>query len=189
VLSFTVGDIAADAEVKLTYRAHIGTGALHGDGINRVIATDSTGASSQEAVAAVKVTAGVFSQEAFVIGKVYTDCNRDGVQGLEEIGVPNVRLILEDGTYVVTDVEGKFNFYGLRPTTHVLKLDRTSLPEDVELIEQNVRNAGDPSSRFVDLKSGEIHRADFASTEKFPYEVITEIHLEKNGDKWEVVTQ
>jgi hypothetical protein len=29
----------------------------------------------------------------------------------------------------------------------------------------------------------------FASTEKFPYEVITEIHLEKNGDKWEVVTQ
>ena len=27
----------------------------------------------------------------------------------------------------------------------------------------------------------------FASTEKFPYEVITEIHLEKNGDKWEVV--
>ncbi|HMU86472.1 MAG TPA: hypothetical protein PKC11_02450 [Agitococcus sp.] len=164
VLSFTVGDIAADAEVKLTYRAHIGTGALHGDGINRVIATDSIGASSQEAVAAVKVTAGVFSQEAFVIGKVYTDCNRDGVQGLEEIGVPNVRLILEDGTYVVTDVEGKFNFYGLRPTTHVLKLDRTSLPEDVELIEQNVRNAGDPSSRFVDLKSGEIHRADFAIT-------------------------
>ena len=138
VLSFTVGDLAPDAEVKLTYRAHIGTGALHGDGINRVIATDSIGASSQEAVAAVKVTAGVFSQEAFVIGKVYTDCNRDGVQGLEEIGVPNVRLILEDGTYVVTDVEGKFNFYGLRPTTHVLKLDRTSLPEDVELIEQIV---------------------------------------------------
>lgn len=140
VLSFTVGDIAADAEVKLTYRAHIGTGALHGDGINRVIATDSIGASSQEAVAAVKVTAGVFSQEAFVIGKVYTDCNRDGVQGLEEIGVPNVRLILEDGTYVITDVEGKFNFYGLRPTTHVLKVDRTTLPEDIELIEQNVRH-------------------------------------------------
>lgn len=164
ILSFSVGDIAADSKAVITYRAHIGSGALHGDGVNRVVATPSNGITSPVAAAAIKVTAGVFAQEAFVIGKVYTDCNRDGVQGLEEIGVPNVRLILEDGTYVVTDVEGKFNFYGLRPITHVLKLDRTSLPEDIELIEQNVRNAGDPASRFVDLKAGEIHRADFAIT-------------------------
>lgn len=166
ILTFNVGNLAADNEVTITYRAHIGVGALHGDGINRVQAKEDIvgGIFSNEATAKVKVTAGVFTQEGFVTGKVYTDCNRDGVQGLEEIGVPNVRLILEDGSYVVTDVEGKYNFYGLRATTHVLKLDRTSLPADVELIEQSVRHAGDPSSRFVDLKAGELHRADFAIT-------------------------
>ena len=166
ILTFNVGNLAADNEVTITYRAHIGVGALHGDGINRVQAKENIvgGIFSNEATAKVKVTAGVFTQEGFVTGKVYTDCNRDGVQGHEEIGVPNVRLILEDGSYVVTDIEGKYNFYGLRATTHVLKLDRTSLPADVELIEQNVRHAGDPSSRFVDLKAGELHRADFAIT-------------------------
>ncbi|MCB1673394.1 MAG: DUF11 domain-containing protein [Pseudomonadales bacterium] len=169
VLSFTIGNLGANTEVIISYRVHIGAGALHGDGINRAQAQGITPVNSlvvQSAIAAakVKVSAGVFTQEGFVTGKVYTDCNRDGVQGLEEIGVPNVRLVLEDGSYVVTDVEGKYNFYGLRATTHVLKLDRTSLPQDVEIIEQNVRNAGDPSSRFVDLKAGELHRADFAIT-------------------------
>jgi uncharacterized repeat protein (TIGR01451 family) len=169
ILSFIIGNMGVNNESTITYRAHIGVGALHGDGINRAQAQglstpNNLPVQSSVAVAKVKVTAGVFTQEAFIIGKVYTDCNRDGVQGIEEIGVPNVRLILEDGSYVVTDVEGKYNFYGLRATTHVLKVDRTSLPQDVELIEQNVRNAGDPSSRFVDLKSGELHRADFAIT-------------------------
>ncbi len=169
ILSFTIGNMGVNAESIITYRAHIGVGALHGDGINRAQAQGVTPINnllvqSAVAVAKVKVSAGVFTQEAFVTGKVYTDCNRDGVQGVEEIGVPNVRLVLEDGSYVITDVEGKYNFYGLRATTHVLKLDRTTLPQDVELIEQNVRNAGDPSSRFVDLKAGELHRADFAIT-------------------------
>ena len=71
-------------------------------------------------------------------GKVYTDCNRDGVQGVEEIGVPNVRLVLEDGSYVITDVEGKYNFYGFACNHACLKLDRTTLPQDVELIEQKM---------------------------------------------------
>jgi uncharacterized repeat protein (TIGR01451 family) len=169
VLRFTIGNMGAKNESTITYRAHIGVGALHGDGINRaqaqgVTPINSLPVQSATAVAKVNVTAGVFTKEAFITGKVYTDCNRDGVQGLEEIGVPNVRLILEDGSYVVTDVEGKYNFYGVRAMTHVLKVDRTSLPQDIELIEQNVRHAGDPSSRFVDLKSGELHRADFAIT-------------------------
>lgn len=44
----------------------------------------------------------------------------------------------------------------------MLKIDRTTLPAGVELLTQSNRNAGDPSSRFVDVKRGELHRADFA---------------------------
>ncbi|MFH4275901.1 SdrD B-like domain-containing protein, partial [Acinetobacter baumannii] len=91
-----------------------------------------------------------------------TDCNRNGVQDAGEVGVPGVRIYLEDGSYVVTDSEGKYDFYGISAKTHVLKVDRTSLPVDSELVLIGNRQAGDPNSRFVDLKRGELHRADFA---------------------------
>jgi hypothetical protein len=61
------------------------------------------------------------------------------------------------------------------------------LPDDVELIEQSVRNAGDPASRFVDLKAGELHRADFAITTDNATcsgPAMTEIYNRRNqGDK------
>ncbi len=165
-LTFKLGDLKTGKEITITYRAQVGVGALRGDGVNRARAQENIvgGIYSAEAAVPVTVLAGVFTSEAYVTGKVYTDCNRSGIQDNEEIGVPGVRLMMEDGSFVITDVEGKFNFYGLRPKTHVLKLDRTTLPDDVELIEQSVRNAGDPASRFVDLKAGELHRADFAIT-------------------------
>lgn len=188
-LTFAVGDVTSAKEIVITYRVQVGVGALRSDGINRAQATEriAGGTFSNEAVAQVTVLPGVFSTEAFVTGKVYTDCNRSGVQDQEEIGVPGVRLLLEDGSYVVTDVEGKYDFYGLRPKTHILKLDRTTLPADVELIEQSVRNAGDPASRFVDLKAGELHRADFAITTDNATcsgSAMTEIYSRRNqGDK------
>ncbi|WP_410039699.1 SdrD B-like domain-containing protein, partial [Listeria monocytogenes] len=105
--------------------------------------------------------------DGIIIGKVYADLNRDGIQqkAQNELGVAGVRLYLEDGTFVVTDSEGKYSVYGMKAKTHVIKLDRTTLPRGVELVEQSNRNAGDPGSRFVDLKFGELHRADFAITD------------------------
>ena len=74
-------------------------------------ATENTpGGSSSVASYKVRVSPGVFSSDGFITGKIYTDCNRNGVQDLEEIGVPGIRFYLEDGTFVVTDVEGKFDF-------------------------------------------------------------------------------
>lgn len=88
------------------------------------------------------------------------------MQDKGELGVPGVRLYMEDGSYVVTDRDGKYDFYGVSPKTHVLKLDRTTLPAGAELVIQSNRNAGDPSSRFVDVKRGELHRADFAMADQ-----------------------
>ena len=120
----------ADQEMlRLTYRMRVNVGALQGDGVNRARAA-SGALRSNEASARVKVVGGVFAEEAFVIGKVTLDCNRNGVQdeNAGEIGIPGVRLYLEDGTFAVTDSEGKYSFYGLRPVTRVLKLDLTTLP-------------------------------------------------------------
>ena len=143
----------------------IGPGAMQGDGVNRAQATYSvagTTTASNIASAKVQVTGGVFSDKGFILGKVFMDCNANGVQDKGEPGVPGVRLYLEDGTYVVTDGGGKYSFYGIANRTHVVKADRTTLPAGARLETISARNLGDPGSRIVDLKAGELARADFA---------------------------
>ena len=165
-LTLGLGNLAVNASAKIEYRVLVGPNALNGDGVNRARAVDGSGLSSNEAQAKVKVRPGAFSADAFVVGKVYSDCNRNGIQDKGELGVPGVRIYMEDGSYVITDREGKYDFYGISAKTHVLKIDRTTLPAGVELLTQSNRNAGDPSSRFVDVKRGELHRADFAMADQ-----------------------
>lgn len=154
--------LPVDQQTTLRYRVRVGVGARSGQvSTNRATASSAT-AQSNEASHSVRVDGGVFSNEAFAFGKVYMDCRRDGVQdGTDEPGVAGVHLWLEDGTHVVTDADGKWSLYGLRPQTHVLRLDETTLPRGavVELLDN--RNAGQPASRFLDLKNGELHRGNF----------------------------
>ena len=117
---------------------------------------------SNIATAVVQVLPGVFSDRGYLIGKVYADCNQNQVQDKGELGVPGVRLFLEDGTSVVTDGLGKYSLYGLRPITHVIKLDNTTLPAGAHLEVLSNRNANVAGSRFVDMKNSELHKADFA---------------------------
>jgi uncharacterized repeat protein (TIGR01451 family) len=159
---FPVGDLDDGADVTFTYRVKIGPGAFEGNGINYARAFDASGNGSNLASALVKVSGGVFSDKGFIIGKVFTDCNRNRVQDPEELGIPGVRLFMEDGTFVTTDSEGKFSLYGISPRTHILKIDTTSLPAGAELIDLSNRNAGDAGSLFIDMKSGELFKANFA---------------------------
>lgn len=163
-LRFAIGTLAGGQTVRVTYRVRIGPGANTGDGINRAVAfSPVTGARSAEAAALVRLQGGVFSDRGIIIGKVFANCDCDSnqVQGREDIGIPGVRVFLEDGTSTVTDVEGKYNFYGVTPRTHVLKVERLTLPLGGRLVEMANRNAGDAGSRFVDLTNGELHKADF----------------------------
>ncbi len=164
-LAFAIGALERDAQVAITYRVRIGPGAMQGDGVNRAQATyraSGTATVSNVATARVQVTGGVFSDRGFILGRIFLDCDADGLQQRGEPGVPGVRILLEDGTYVITDGGGKFSFYGLAPLTHVVKADRTTLPPGARLEAISARNLGDGGSRIVDLKSGEMQRADFA---------------------------
>lgn len=181
----SLGNMNAGETKDITYRVLIGSSALGGDGINRAtaVATTEQGQSlvSREAQWKIEVERGVMNTDGIIIGKVYHDINRDGIQQKEdgELGVAGVRIYIENGNFVVTDPEGKYNFYGVSAKTHVLKIDRTTIPNATELVIQSNRNAGDAGSRFVDLKYGELHRADFAivggmgdSTERLNAELI-----------------
>ncbi|MGM8908832.1 SdrD B-like domain-containing protein [Psychrobacter sp. 1U1] len=181
-----LGDMAIGESRSINYRVLIGSSALGGDGINRAIAQGRNENDqvlvSREAQWKIDVSRGVMNTDGIIVGKIYHDINRDGIQQKDngELGVAGVRIYMEDGNYIVTDPEGKYNFYGISAKTHVLKVDRTTLPNGTELITQSNRNAGDAGSRFVDLKYGEMHRADFAlvggmgdSTERLNQELMT----------------
>jgi hypothetical protein len=137
---------------------------MQGDGVNRVTAQcrfNSDPKCSNEAQAKVRITGGVFSSEACVTGMVYVDCNGNQVKDREELGIPGVRMYVEDGTFLISDSEGKYGYCGLSPKTHVLKVDQVTLPRGSRLISSSNRNAGDANSLFLDLKNGEMQRADF----------------------------
>ncbi|AMN67693.1 DUF11 domain-containing protein [Psychrobacter sp. P11G5] len=182
----SLGNMGPKTGKEITYRVLVGSSALGGDGINRAIAQGRNENDqvlvSRESQWKIDVSRGVMNTDGIIVGKIYHDINRDGIQQKDndELGVAGVRIYMENGNYIVTDPEGKYNFYGISAKTHVLKVDRTTLPIGTELIIQSNRNAGDAGSRFVDLKYGEMHRADFAlvggmadSTERLNQELIT----------------
>ena len=176
-LTFNLGRMTRDQQIKIAYRVRVGPGAIQGDGVNRVVATyrlsggSTLYSESNVATAKVTVSGGVFIDRAYVVGKVYAVCNQGTSQKTggstvsREVGVPAVRLYLEDGTNVITDSDGKFSFYGLLPRTHIIKIDRTTLPVGVEAKDfdnLSSRNLGKGDSRIIDLKNGELHKANFA---------------------------
>ena len=179
-LSFPISTLADTATATFTYRARLGPGAPQGDGINRAQASSAgpPPKSSNIASVQVKVQGGVFSDKAYVLGKIYLDCNGNGEQDVGENGIPGVRLYLENGSFVLSDSEGKYSFYGLSARTHALKVDASTLPIGASMAAFSQRHAGDGNSRFIDLKNGELHRADFASDTCTP-EILDEVRMRR----------
>lgn len=144
-------DLAAGATHTVSYRTAITPSA--GDSVHNAASASGRGGRSNTAQASVKVRRGFESDNRGVLtGTVYLACGKDG----EPVGMPGVRLLLEDGTSITTDRAGRYSRYGLRAGTHVLKLDPATLPEGVRLA---------PGARgldFVDLKDGELFKRDIA---------------------------
>lgn len=176
-LAFTLGAIAGNGQLTLNYRLRVGVGSQQGDGINRaqafgcglpqgcidpVALVPFPGViGSNQARYRIRITGGVFTNEACVLGKIYVDCNQNQMQDREELGIPGVRFYFEDGTWLISDSEGKYSYCGLTPQSHVLKADPSTLPQGSRLVTSSNRNLGDAGSLFLDLKNGELHRADF----------------------------
>ena len=116
--------------------------------------------------------------QGYVFGKVFADCDQNRQQSAEEVGVPGIRLYLQNGDWVVTDSEGKFSFEALPPRLYVLRLDPASLPKGAEMAVLSPAFAGDAQSRFVDLTKNELHKANFA-IEHCHQEVMNEIALRR----------
>jgi len=160
-----IGALAPGESRILGYRAIVSIDAMLGDGTNtaRAIGTSPGGnfLHAGPARVRVKVEEGALNSKAIILGRVFFDRNGDRMPGEDEPGVENIRLYLEDGTFVITDPEGKFSIYNVRAGEHVLKLDRNSLPPGTVPVPLNNTFAGDGGSRFISVPFGGPARGDF----------------------------
>ncbi len=164
-LTFNVGTIAAGESVVLTYRTLIGPGTQSGRARNSARASGTTAFetfNSNTANAEVQIRGGVFTTRGVLMGRVFVDLNNNGSFEKNELAVPGARIFLEDGTYAVTDRDGQWTIYGVLPLTHVVKIDRTTLPIGSTLKPLTVNYAGKGDSVFADLKNSELQRINFA---------------------------
>ena len=165
---FDIGTVLPGQTRLLRYQLQATPAAIHGDGVNTVVASAQTESgltvASQSSRAVVEVTrTGVLSERAILFGKVYVDSTCDWIQNQSEWPVGGVKLYLQDGSFVVTDEDGQYSLYGLRPGLHVIKVDPLTLPLGLSLKPIDNANAVDADSRFVELSEGDFHRADFAT--------------------------
>jgi len=168
-LVFDVGQLPGSSETTLRYVAKVLPSAGDGKRVNRALAQGQlpvSGASvvSNTARATVEIDerGGVFDRRATVLGKVYLECDGDNIPGGDgEVGIAGVKLHLNNGISVVTDADGLYSISGLRPVTHVIGVYSKTLPSGMRPQVSRMRDAGNPRTRFLDMKSGEVRVESF----------------------------
>lgn len=160
-LRFALPALAAGAQARLTYVLEVRPNATAGDAINRAQAIAASGITSNVADAVVRIRRDEISDRLTIIGRVVDGgCAIDPKQAR---GVAGVRIMIEDGSYAVSDLDGRYHFEGLVPGTHVLQVDRGTLPARAVATDcaADVRSGGRATSRFVDGQGGMLKRVDF----------------------------
>ncbi len=164
-LDVTVPALLGGANGVLTYVLEIRPDAQAGTALNRAVARDNRGATSPVGDASVRITRDAIADRMTIIGRI-TDggCTVDPSAAN---GIPNVRVMLEDGSYSVTDIEGRYHFEGVLPGLHVVQMDPSTLPSGQTPADcaQNARTGGSAISRFVEGQGGSLIRADFRTVQ------------------------
>ena len=167
-LRFTLPSLTAGGETVVLYTLEVRPDARRGDALNRAQAAGPRGNLSNVADAVVRIRREGIGDRMTVLGRVVDgDCRLDPT---ERPGIAGVRIMLEDGSYAVTDRDGYYHFEGLMPGTHVVQLDDASLPSDRVAVDcsDNVRSGGRAFSRFVVGQGGALMRVDFHAAESAP---------------------
>jgi uncharacterized repeat protein (TIGR01451 family) len=135
-LLWTGLDVGGSGHLTLRLLLAVGGGVSEGEYKNRARAFEGlTGAPlSREATATVRVLPDPSFDCTDVIGKVFADANRNGMQDAEETGLQGVRLVTARGLVVTTDQYGRFHItcaitpHEGRGSNFTLKLDDRTLP-------------------------------------------------------------
>lgn len=155
--------VAPAATTLLTYLAEVTVAARPGNALNRATATDNRGTASNVAEATIAIKRDQLGDRMTIIGRITDDgCAVDPAKAR---GIDGVRVMLQDGSYTVTDEDGRYHFEGVRPGLHVVQIDPSTLPPDREAVDcaRSTASAGNALSRFVEGRGGALKRADFSA--------------------------
>jgi uncharacterized repeat protein (TIGR01451 family) len=159
--------VTADGRQTLMLLLAVGSGVGEGEFVNRAQAMHLlTGRPlSGEATATVRIVPDPALDCTDVIGKVYDDQNRNGLQDRGEPGIPGVRLATARGLLATTDVHGRFHITCAitpregRGSNFVLKLDDRTLPSGFRASTQLVKVQRATRGKALELNFGaSIHR-------------------------------
>ncbi len=160
-LTIFLGDLAPDATRIVTYAMTVRADAPPEQAVNDAVATDSRGLESK-ASAVVRIEQDNLAGRMTLIGRITAGgCGPDAAGD----GIPDVRVVLEDGSFAITDADGRYHFEGLVPGTHVIQALSATLPEGGKFTDcsRSTRNAGSASSRFITGQGGSLAVADFVA--------------------------
>lgn len=170
-LAFALGSLPAGATATLRYRVHVGPGAPRGEAVNEAVA-EAGSVRSNTARASVRVRGDAFSDDAIVTGTVWFAPDVDAASASRATerpesvrrgpGLAGVRVVLDDGTWAITDAQGRFRFTGLAGRSHAIKLDPATLPPGAHVLALSHRERGTPGLQAVDLVRGGMRRVEFA---------------------------
>ena len=90
-----------------------------------------------------------------IIGKVFDDQNANNIQDEGERGVAGAMVVLDDGTYVLTDAYGRYHFPAVHPGQRLVKINIDSLPSGSAL------SLG-RATEVVSITPGLLAKANFA---------------------------
>ncbi|HEY4128402.1 MAG TPA: OmpA family protein [Gammaproteobacteria bacterium] len=157
-LDFSIGSVPKSGTVTVTYAVELTASTPLTTVVNSAEAMENGKPVSNMATAGVQVTSDFLQNVNTLIGRVVVGCDVQGKQGVEK-----ARVVMEDGSYAVTDKNGDYHFQAISNGTHVAQLDLASLPKGYEPMDcvQNTRWAGRNYSQFVEVHGGALWRADF----------------------------
>jgi len=159
-LTLRLGDLAAGQALRITYAMVVRPDAAIGRIAPEVRLTDSLGRTSRASVPLDIERSGI-ADRMTIIGRLTLGGCRVPERARQPLA--GVRVMLEDGSFALTDADGRYHFEGVVPGTHVVQIARQSLPEGVQLVDchRSTRNAGSAASRFAIGGGGQLVVADF----------------------------
>jgi uncharacterized repeat protein (TIGR01451 family) len=145
-------DTAGDS-IEVHYTLRVGSGAVPGEYENRAEPLLVDSPMGNVARVTVTVVPDPVLDQSTIIGKVFKDLNRNDVQDPGEAGVTKAVVVLDDGTYALTDEHGRYHFPAIIAGYRMVKIDLRSLPPGTAVATEE--------SRIVRITPGLTARANF----------------------------
>ncbi|MCK5182427.1 MAG: hypothetical protein KAQ73_07785, partial [Dehalococcoidia bacterium] len=165
-ITFNIGTVSSGQTRTLKYQLVVGSGVTTGNYKNSAVCKYSDGTIiSNKDSETVQVTLDPLFDLGTVIGKVFRDINEDGKQKREdkqETGIGGVQIVMEDGTIVTTDADGKYHIPAILPGRHVLRIDERTLPKGAYLTTDKVV--------IVDITPGILSKVNFGVNSNIKYQ-------------------